>query len=156
MKVILENTGNIVALLALFGITFEVAPVKINPISWLGKLVNKDINDKLNSIQNDFNGKIKNIQKQINDIEYKNAMKDLADIRIRIIKAGMEIQKGEQFDCDYIKSLQHDLDMYDYYKDTYVYMEVNGRKVKINGEVETARELINEQAKKCRTKEGKK
>jgi hypothetical protein len=34
-------------------------------------------------------------------------------------------------------------------------MEVNGRKVKINGEVETTRMLINELLKKCNMKEGK-
>ena len=96
------------------------------------------------------------IQKQINDMKYKASMADLANVRSRVIDASMKIQKGELLDCDYIKSLHHDLDMYDYYRDTYVYMEVNGNKVKINGEVETARELINEMAKKCKMKEGKK
>lgn len=133
-----EHISDIVALLAALGITVEVIPVKVSPLGWLGNRINKDVNDKIDKIQ-----------KQVDGIEYKNAMKDLADIRSRIIKAGIMIQKGENLDCDFIKSIQHDLDMYDYYKDTYHYMEINGRKVKINGEVETARELINEQAKKC-------
>lgn len=134
-----------VALLAALGVVVEITPIKINPISWLGKLINKETTEEIKTI----NDKIDKIQIQVNGIEYKNAMKDLADIRSRIIKAGIMIQKGENLDCDFIKSIQHDLDMYDYYKDTYHYMEINGRKVKINGEVETARELINEQAKKC-------
>ena len=133
-----------VALLAALGVVVEITPIKINPISWLGKLINKETTEEIKTI----NDKIDKIQIQVNGIEYKNAMKDLADIRSRIIKAGMSIQRGEQLDCDFIKSIQHDLDMYDYYKETYVYMIVDGRKVKINGEVETARELINEQAKK--------
>ena len=145
----MKNISDLVALLFSAGVIFEITPIKINPISWLGNLVNKEMNEKVK----DINDKIDKIQKRVDDIEYKNAMKDLADIRSRIIKTGMSIQKGEELDCDYIKSIQHDLDMYDYYKDTYVYMEIDGRKVKINGEVETARELINEQAKKCKLKE---
>ena len=134
-----------VALLAALGVVVEITPIKINPISWLGKLINKETTEEIKII----NDKIDKIQIQVNGIEYKNAMKDLADIRSRIIKAGIMVQKGENLDCDFIKSIQHDLDMYDFYKETYQYMEINGRKVKINGEVETARELINEQAKKC-------
>lgn len=148
----MKNISDLVALLFSAGVLFEITPIKINPISWLGNLVNKDMNEKVKNIED----KIDKMQVQVDGIEYKNAMKDLADIRSRIIKAGMSIQRGEQLDCDYIKSIQHDLDMYDYYKDTYVYMEVDGRKVKINGEVESARELINEMAKKCKIKENKK
>ena len=141
---ILKHISDIVALLATLGVVIEISPIKISPLSWLGRLINKDTNERIDKIQ-----------KQVDEIEYKSAMKDLADIRNRLIKYGLMIQKGEELDCDVIRSIQHDLDMYDYYKETYVYMEVNGRKVKINGEVETTRMLINELLKKCNMKEGK-
>lgn len=141
MKDILEHINDIVALLAVFGITFEVAPIKISPLGWLGEHINKSVNDRIDKIQ-----------KQVDDIEYKNAMKDLADVRNRLISYGLLMQKGEKFDCNVIQSIQHDLDVYDYYKDTYKYMDLNGRKVKINGEVESTRMLINERLKDCNIK----
>lgn len=140
MKFLLEHLSDIFSFLCFLSIFIEKSSnIKIKPLTWLGNLINSDINNKIDSLQ-----------KRINDIEYQNAMKDLGDIRNRIIKAGMELQKGEQFDCDYIRSLQHDFDMYDYYKDTYKNMIVNGRKVKINGEVESTRKLINDMIIKCK------
>lgn len=141
MDKVLEGIRIIVDFLALFGIIFEVTPIKISPIAWLGNHLNKDLNDKVD-----------NIQKQVDGIEYKNAMKDLADVRNRLISYGLLIQKGEKLDIDVLKSIQHDLDVYDYYKETYQYMELNGRKVRINGEVETTRTLVNRELMKERGK----
>ena len=143
MKDILDHISDIVALLAAFGVVFEVTPIKVSPLAWIGKRVNRDVNEKIDKIQ-----------EQVDGIEYKNDMKDLADVRNRLISYGLLMQKGEELDCDVIRSIQHDLDMYDYYKETYHYMDLNGRKVKINGEVETTRKLINEKIIKCNTKEG--
>lgn len=128
-----EHISDIVALLAALGVTVEVIPVKVSPLGWLGNRINKDVNAKIDKIQ-----------KQVNEIEYKNAMKDLADVRNRLISYGILIQKGEKLESNVISSIQHDLDQYDYYKDTYKYMTLNGRKVKINGEVETTRQLVNQ------------
>lgn len=132
MQNILNNLQSIVALLAILGVTIEITPIKINPLRWLGKHINGDLSDR-----------VEKIQAQVDGIEYKNAMKDLADVRNRLISYGLLIQKGEKLDIDVLKSIQHDLDIYDYYKDTYHYMELNGRKVVINGEVETTRALVN-------------
>lgn len=137
MNSILGHISNIVSLLALFGITFEVAPIKVSPLGWLGEHINKSVNDRIDKIQ-----------KQVDDIEYKNAMKDLADIRNRLISYGILMRKGEELEPEALRSIQHDFDMYDYYKEKYVYMELNGRKVKINGEVETTRRLLNERLMK--------
>lgn len=136
---ILKHISDIVALLATLGVVIEVSPIKISPLSWLGRLINKDTNERIDKIQ-----------KQVDEIEYKSAMKDLADIRNRLISYGLLMQKGEILSLDVLKSIQHDLDVYDFYKDKYQYMELNGRKVKINGEVETTRTLVNNQLLKGR------
>ena len=72
-------------------------------------------------------------------------MKDLADVRNRLISYGLLMQKGEKFDFNTLRNIQHDLDIYDFYKETYKYMEINGRRIKINGEVEITRTLVNKQ-----------
>lgn len=149
MQFILEHISDIFAFGCISAIAIEKnSNIKFKPLTWLGNQVNSDMKKEIETT----NKKIDDIQDQINDIKYKNAMKDLADVRNRLISYGLLMQKGEKLDCDVLKNIQHDLDVYDYYKETYKYMDLNGRKVKINGEVETTRALVNERIKKCNFK----
>lgn len=134
MKHIFDNLGLIIQCLALLGVVVEVTPIKISPLRWIGNRLNKNTNDK-----------IEKLEQRLDDNEYKFAMKDLADIRNRIISYGLLIKNGQTLDSNALRNIQHDLDMYDYYKETYKYMDINGRKVVINGEIETARELIKQE-----------
>lgn len=134
MKHILDNMSLIIQILAVFGVVVEITPIKISPLRWIGNRLNKNTNEKIDKLE-----------KRMDTIEYKNAMKDLADVRNRIISYGLIIKNGESLDSNALRNIQHDLDMYDYYKETYKYMEINGRKVIINGEIETARELIKQE-----------
>jgi len=117
--------------LAVFGLTFELLPIKIAPLKWIGDRLNKNVNDKIDKIQ-----------AQVNRIEYENDMKDLRNVKSRLHQYGLAIRNGEILTDDIIKSAFDDLDVYDGYKDTYKYMIINGKKVKINGEVEADRHLI--------------
>lgn len=134
LNIMMGHIKNTISFLALFGVTVELIPIKISPLQWLGKRMNKATNDRIDKIQ-----------KQVDDIEYRNAMKDLADVRNRLISYGLLMQKGEKFDFSTLSNIQHDLDIYDFYKEKYVYMELNGRKIKINGEIETTRKLVDKQ-----------
>lgn len=125
----------IVDFLAVFGITFEVLPIKFSPLRWLGNRLNKSTNERIDKIQ-----------KQVDRMEYENDMRDLRNIKSRIHQYGQSIRKGEELTEEMIKSAFDDLDVYDFYKDKYKYMDINGKKVKINGEVETDRVLLKEVA----------
>lgn len=123
----------IVDFLAVFGITFEVLPIKFSPLRWLGNRLNKSTNERIDKIQT-----------QVDRMEYENDMKDLRNVKSRIHQYGQSIRKGEELTEEMIKSAFDDLDIYDFYKDKYKYMNINGKKVKINGEVETDRVLLKE------------
>lgn len=125
----------IVDFLAVFGITFEVLPIKFSPLRWLGNRLNKSTNERIDKIQG-----------QVDRMEYENDMKDLRNVKSRIHQYGQSIRKGEELTEEMIKSAFDDLDVYDFYKDKYKYMNINGKKVKINGEVETDRVLLKEAA----------
>ena len=125
----------IVDFLAVFGITFEVLPIKFSPLRWLGNRLNKSTNERID-----------HIQKQADRMEYENDMRDLRNVKSRIHQYGQSIRKGEELTEEMIKSAFDDLDVYDFYKDKYKYMNINGKKVKINGEVETDRVLLKEAA----------
>lgn len=125
----------IVDFLAVFGITFEVLPIKFSPLRWLGNRLNKSTNERIDKIQ-----------KQVDRMEYENDMRDLRNVKSRIHQYGQSIRKGEELTEEMIKSAFDDLDVYDFYKDKYKYMDINGKRVKINGEVETDRVLLKEAA----------
>lgn len=127
----------IVDFLAVFGITFEVLPIKFSPLRWLGNRLNKSTNERID-----------HIQEQVDRMEYENDMRDLRNVKSRIHQYGQSIRKGEELTEEMIKSAFDDLDVYDFYKDKYKYMNINGKKVKINGEVETDRVLLKEAANK--------
>ena len=134
---ILKVIRMIIEFLAIFGITFEVLPIKFSPLRWLGNRLNKTTNEKINKIQD-----------QVDRMEYENDMRDLRNVKSRIHQYGQSIRKGEELTEEMIKSAFDDLDVYDFYKDKYKYMNINGKKIKINGEVETDRVLLKESATK--------
>ena len=106
---------------------------------WLGNRLNKSTNERIDKIQG-----------QVDRMEYENDMRDLRNIKSRIHQYGQSIRKGEELTEEIIKSAFDDLDVYDFYKDKYKYMNINGKRVKINGEVETDRVLLKEAANKPR------
>lgn len=131
MKFVMNNLNHIIGILATLGVVIEVTPIKLSPLRWIGNRLNKNTNEKIDKLE-----------KRMDESEYKFAMKDLADVRNRIISYAILIKSGQKLDSNTLTNIQHDLDMYDYYKETYKYMEISGRKVVINGEIETAREII--------------
>lgn len=137
MKYAIDHMSEILGFLAIFGVVIEVTPIKLSPLRWIGNRLNKNTNEKIDKLE-----------KRMDESEYKFAMKDLADVRNRIISYAILIKSGQKLDSNALINIQHDLDMYDYYKETYKYMEISGRKVVINGEIETAREIIKEEMKK--------
>ena len=134
---LLKSIRIIIDFLALFGITFEILPIKFSPLRWLGNRLYKSTNERIDKIQG-----------QVDRMEYENDMRDLRNIKSRIHQYGQSIRKGEELTEEMIKSAFDDLDVYDFYKDKYKYMNINGKKVKINGEVETDRVLLKEAANK--------
>ena len=124
-------------ILAVLGITVEIVPIKFSPLRWIGNRLNRGVNERCD-----------NIQKKIDTMEYENEMRDLRNTKSRIHQYGQALRRGEVLSDEMIQSAFDDLDVYDYYKDKYQYMNINGKKSKINGEVEVDRELLKKAASK--------
>jgi hypothetical protein len=125
----------IVDLLAICGVTIEVLPIKVSPLKWIGKKITESTNERIDKIQ-----------KQVDTIEYENDMRDLRNTKSRIHQYGLQLRKGEDLSEEIIKSAFDDLDVYDFYKEKYHFMNINGKKIKINGEVEVDRKLLQDAA----------
>lgn len=112
-------------------ITIEIIPIKISPLAFIGKRLNKDLNEKVD-----------NLSKRVDNMEYKEDMKELRTIMSRIHSYGMLLKKGEEIPYETLKSAMRDLDKYKEYKDTYKYQIINGEKIPINGELDVDKQLI--------------
>lgn len=131
----------VVDLLVVSGGIIEISPIKVSPLKWIGKKLTESTNERIDKIQT-----------QVDRIEYENDMRDLRNTKSRIHQYGLQLRRGEELTEEVIKSAFDDLDVYDFYKEKYQYMNINGKKIKINGEVEADRQLLIREATKERKK----
>ena len=115
----------LLSILTIIGI--ELYPIKINPLEWLGDMLNKSLKQNLD-----------HLKKEIDEIKYQQDMSDLGVVRNRILSLYRIQREGMTLTPDDLSSVEHDLDRYMYLKEKYQYMIVNGKKVKINGEIDLA------------------
>lgn len=87
----------ITLIIAILGIFVEIAPIKINPISWIGRLLNKSVNDKLEKL------------------EHKVDDNDIDTVRNRILANEALIRKGEHLKRYQYISLFKDIDKWNAY-----------------------------------------
>jgi len=140
---VVQDPSIIAKILVALGVVVEIVPdkiIKFSPVGWFGKRLNKYTNARIDKIQ-----------KQVDSIEYENDMRDIRNTKSRIHQIGLQLRIGKDLPYDMLKSALDDLDAYDYYKEKYHYMTINGKRIKINGEVEVDRQLIYEA---CLQKEG--
>lgn len=45
---------NIIGILAILSVVVEITPIKINPLNWIGQLLNKDIKKEITKLRCDF------------------------------------------------------------------------------------------------------
>lgn len=93
--------GYVTLALLILGMLVEITPVKINPISWLGKQFNKTINEKLDKLEK--------------TVDYN----DIDTVRNRIIANDKLLSAGENFTEDQWNSLYKDVRKWDKYHEKY-------------------------------------
>lgn len=64
---LLELIEYILGLLALLGITVEIIPIKISPLGWIGKRINRTLIDKVDEIENQQKAIKEDLQEHIVD-----------------------------------------------------------------------------------------
>ena len=77
-----ENMTSVLALLAMFGITIEVMPVKISPLKWIGQRMNNSLENKVDRMRKDIASLDKNQCKNylvrfLADVERGEKMNDV-------------------------------------------------------------------------------
>lgn len=102
----MEITGYITTAIIVLGMFVEIIPVKISPLAWLGKRLNKSTNDRLDKLE-----------KKVED-------NDIDTIRNRILASEALLRKGEIFTEKQWENLYQDITKWNNYHNTH--QELNG------------------------------
>lgn len=93
----------------------QVVPIKINPWSslakWLGKIINQDINKKVDQLSNQMN----EIRYQNEKINYQISKDRAITSRVRILRFGDEVSRGLKHSEENFEQVLSDIDQYEKY-----------------------------------------
>ena len=113
MDVLLWLKQNIFQIIVVLGVFFEITPIKINPISWLMKILFKpireelkvmkeELNDKIDSVEKNLKGEIDQVKAEqrrennrIDELIKSNEMAEISRIRWEIIEFSNSIDNGQ-------------------------------------------------------------
>ena len=97
----------------------QIAPIKINPFTWLAKKIGNALTADLKSdLKNDFNelnDKVNNIETKLETHINENKKERVADYRARIIRFNDEIMEGKTHTKEYYNNILEDIDKYEAY-----------------------------------------
>lgn len=119
VQLLSQHISDIFATLALFSIVIEVAPIKINPWSFLakkiGKAMNSDVLDSIDTLYkkvNQLDGYVKQLEQAQLECEAKRA-------RTRILRFGDEVRLNVKHSKDSFDEVLADITFYDTYCSTH-------------------------------------
>ena len=119
LQLLRTYVSDILAALALFSIVIEVAPIKINPWSFLAKKIGKAMNsdvlariDKLDTKVNQLDCYVKQLEQAQLECEAKRA-------RTRILRFGDEVRLNVKHSKDSFDEVLADITFYDTYCSTH-------------------------------------
>ena len=97
----------------------QIAPIKINPFTWLAKKIGNALTADLKSdLKNDFNelnDKVNNIETKLESHINENKRERAADYRARIIRFNDEIMEEKTHTKEYYDNILEDIDKYEAY-----------------------------------------
>lgn len=114
-----QHISDILATLALFSIVIEVAPIKINPWSFLAKKIGKAMNsDVLDSIVT-LDKKVNQLDSYVKQLEQAQLECEAKRARTRILRFGDEVRLNIKHSKDSFDEVLADITFYDTYCSTH-------------------------------------
>ena len=90
----------------------QIAPIKINPWSWIGHRIGRLLNGEVID-------KVDNLSKELADHKIKSAERDATQCRSRILRFGDEILHGVLHSHEHYLQILLDVDAYEEYCDAH-------------------------------------
>lgn len=110
IAILVRDNGGIIAVgLAIIMSLVEVSPIKINPWSWIGNVLNKGIIDRLDKQAKDMD----NMQQQITNIQKEVNENSATSSRYRILRFDDELLHGMRHTKEHFDQILVDIDIYE-------------------------------------------
>ena len=97
----------------------QIAPIKINPFTWLAKKIGNaltaDLKSDLKADFTELNDKVNNIETKLETHIADNKQERAADYRARIIRFNDEIMEEKTHTKEYYDNILEDIDKYEVY-----------------------------------------
>lgn len=97
----------------------QIAPIKINPFTWLAKKIGNaltaDLKSDLKADFTELNDKVNNIETKLETHINENKRERAADYRARIIRFNDEIMEEKTHTKEYYDNILEDIDKYEAY-----------------------------------------
>lgn len=122
MEQYLQYLKLIVEFLAIFGVVIEITPIKVSPLAWIGKRLNKETISKMDKLE-----------KRIEDLEDKSLKRDLKEDRSVILDFANSMRNGRRHTAE---EFDHIIDM------IYKYHEICEKHNISNGVIDTQSHFI--------------
>ena len=107
--------GGITGLVVILSIFVEITPIKINPISsflaWVGKKTNTELTDRVEALDK----KVSKLETKVTNLEDSNDERNAVLCRVRILRFGDEIRRGQTHSQDSWDQVFSDMDDYEAY-----------------------------------------
>lgn len=96
-------------------VLIEISPLKINPWSMLGRLMNADIMKKVETVEVKLDG----IQKEVETVKAKTEESEAKAARVRILRFADELYQGQKHSQEHFDTILLDITEYDKYCDSH-------------------------------------
>jgi len=98
----------------------EIAPIKVNPWSWLGALIGrwlgiKATNDKIDALEKKVYDRMDAFEVKVDELDHKVEENDIVSARVRILRFSSEIQGGLYHNKDSWDQTMMDVAKYEKY-----------------------------------------
>lgn len=108
VELVQGNSGIMCIILIIIASLVEIAPVKINPWSWIGRVLNKDVMQK-----------VEKIEKDVADVKKEVGENTAVSSRYRILRFDDELLHGIKHTKEHFDQILLDIDVYEKYCDSH-------------------------------------
>ena len=117
-ELLLGNGGFWATVVVILLSLIEITPIKINPLSWIGRVFNKEVMKKIDGLQtevNDVKSSIDEIKEDVNTFRNESEERNATSCRTRILRFGDEILHNVPHSKEHYDQILLDIDTYEEY-----------------------------------------
>ena len=105
------------AVVAVILLLVEITPIKINPLSWIAKIIGRALNNEVMKKVDSLQEEVKSVKTDVADIREEAKEREATNRRTRILEFGDGILHGVDYSKEHWDSILMDISAYEIYCD---------------------------------------